>query len=574
MKGFYFIGILLLALAPHRPASGQGSSYYFKLPHTAQDTLRAATVSDIDNRQYPRVTRSIEVTENKIEIGDTLRVVVTTANPEVVKKLILEIKFCYGNCVLRMQARGIATEGYVVSQQYLSEQKTNTIDYVIGEKSTYPDELGNQRQVDNANLKEIYVVLRNSNRLAVPYTIRMEIARKRAEGAEYSVPSRYVPSLPTARYHAVLVGVTNYQDRSLSLKSPGTDVSKLEDVLLKNYEFSTITKLIDPPLSALRDTLTTLSFRLFKEDNLLLFFAGHGLQTSGGGYWGMHDSRNGDLSSFFSNDNLTTILKNTHVQHLLVIVDACYGSSLMTRRALAETDKGVKTWQEAYTQTSRHVLSSSSQAEVPDSSMFMNYLVDRLRGNREPYLTASELFESLKFPLFNNTPHHQRPKFGDIDNVPAGEGEFLFKTKTAASPVTVVQTGTRGIPPPLAPLTAEQRAARERELQELDSVGLSLYIKENLQPNPFLTREMSDWLPHTGVTIVNDTGSPVPIKLSVEPGKWADFTLGGKPFVSTFAKPTARLEIRTTPARKFQVERGGFYRVRFNPATQSVELKH
>ncbi|MBC7891729.1 MAG: caspase family protein [Sphingobacteriaceae bacterium] len=569
MKGIYFIGILIVSLLSYRPVSGQGSNYYFKVPFTAQDTLRAATVTDIDNRQYPRVTRSIEVAENTIEIGDTLRVTVTTADLAAVKKLILELKFCYGNCVLRMQARGIATEGYVVAQQYLNEQKTNTIDYVIGEKSTYPDELGNQRQVDNANLKEMYVVLRNTNRLAVPYTIRVEVAKKRAAGAEYSVPSRYVPSLPTARYHAVLVGVTNYQDQSLSLKSPGTDVSKLEDVLLKNYEFSTITKLIDPPLSALRDTLMTLSFRLFKEDNLLLFFAGHGLQTSGGGYWGMHDSRNGDVSSFFSNDNLTTILKNTHVQHLLVIADACYGSSLMARRAFTETDKGVKTWEEAYTQTSRHVLSSSSQAEVPDSSIFMQYLVDRLRSNREPYLTASELFESLKYPLFNNTPHHQRPKFGDIDKVPAGEGEFLFKRKTATSPVTLVQTGTRGIRAVVPEITNVVPEPDSLKTGNIDYV----HAVQKAQP-PFLTRELSDWLPDTGVTIVNDTGSPVPIKLSVEPGKWADFKLGKQPFVYTFPSSSARLELRTTPARKFQVERGGFYRVRFNPATQSFELKH
>ncbi len=77
--------------------------------------------------------------------------------------------------------------------------------------------------------------------------------------------------------------------------------------------------------------------------------------------------------------------------------------------------------------------------------------------------------------------------------------------------------GVRAVVPEITEVLPEKDSLKTGNINYVHAVP-------KVQP-PFLTRELSEWLPDTGVPIVNDTGSPVPIKLSVEPGKWADFTL-------------------------------------------------
>ena len=59
--------------------------------------------------------------------------------------------------------------------------------------------------------------------------------------------------------------------------------------------------------------------------------------------------------------------------------------------------------------------------------MFFKYLIDRLTNNKNPYLSASELFQSIEIPVGNNRPN--TPQFEDIQNVGDEGGDFIFIKK-------------------------------------------------------------------------------------------------------------------------------------------------
>jgi hypothetical protein len=62
--------------------------------------------------------------------------------------------------------------------------------------------------------------------------------------------------------------------------------------------------------------------------------------------------------------------------------------------------------------------------EVPDQSVFFQYLVKNLKENTSDYLSAEELFAKMRPAVMNNSP--TVPQFGTIQNVGDEGGDFIF----------------------------------------------------------------------------------------------------------------------------------------------------
>ncbi len=54
----------------------------------------------------------------------------------------------------------------------------------------------------------------------------------------------------------------------------------------------------------------------------------------------------------------------------------------------------------------------------------MKYLIDRLTDNTNKYLSAEELFSSLRVPVLQNSPHE--PQYGQIYNTGDEGGDFIL----------------------------------------------------------------------------------------------------------------------------------------------------
>ncbi|GAB3334722.1 hypothetical protein GCM10027299_43200 [Larkinella ripae] len=375
------------------------------------------------NRFYP-----VDVEALKVRIGDTLQVKVTPIKSN--RNLIISVRNCYGNCTIDEKASsGSKTDAYSVLTANIDTLKDLTLKVPITPTVTYSDNTGRKLTLDNAGLKVIFVYLSNPNMALAEYDLQLSLIRRAARNNDYPLPAKIKrPTRATARYHAVLIGINDYSDTRIKLNRPRSDIGRLDSVLRQQYDFTSIIRLPNATKKMVKDTLTALSYRLLSDDNLLIFFAGHSVSTDeNNGFWALQDTRQEDLDSYLSNASLVSILNEMRTQHLLLVVDACYGATVVSYQVM--TNQKLQTWDEKYTQKSRKAMSCSSLEEVPDNSVFLDYFIKRLAANEEDYLSSEELFESLKYPVHNKTQIRQKPTYGHIKGATPGAGDFLFKRK-------------------------------------------------------------------------------------------------------------------------------------------------
>jgi len=93
-----------------------------------------------------------------------------------------------------------------------------------------------------------------------------------------------------SKYYALIIGEENYIDKSIQkLDNPINDCSKLYNILTTNYTFNeeNIIFLKNPSRSVIIETFELLVNSLGSNDNLLIFYAGHGVWDSqlSKGFW-------------------------------------------------------------------------------------------------------------------------------------------------------------------------------------------------------------------------------------------------------------------------------------------------
>ncbi|HLP74942.1 MAG TPA: caspase family protein [Bacteroidales bacterium] len=232
-------------------------------------------------------------------------------------------------------------------------------------------------------------------------------------------------SLYAARNYAVLIGNQNYDDSNIpELDEPVKDVNELSSVLTKEYNFlpenvvvlknSTKAEIIGK-LHELRSVITPL-------DNLLIFYAGHGFwdEGMGVGYWLPRDASKNNPVNWIPNTDLTNYLGAIKTKHTLLIADACFSGAIFKTRAIGESFAT----EMLYQLNSRKAITSGYMKEVPDQSVFFQYLVKNLKENTSDYLSSEELFAKLRPAVMNNSP--TVPQFGTIQNVGDEGGDFIF----------------------------------------------------------------------------------------------------------------------------------------------------
>ncbi len=232
------------------------------------------------------------------------------------------------------------------------------------------------------------------------------------------------------RYYALVIGINNYSDPAInSLDKPIRDARRLYEVLTERYLFNKkdVQLLENPSRKDIIYALDYLAKVVHPEDNLLIFYAGHGWWDEDAliGYWLPSDAKKISKADWFRNSTLVDYLREIESKHTLLITDACFGGSIFkTRKAFSDAPKDIAA---LYEFPSRKAMTSGSLTEVPDESPFMKYLIERLNKNKGKYLSSEELFISLKTAVVNNS--ETEPLFGEIRNVGDQGGDFIFIRK-------------------------------------------------------------------------------------------------------------------------------------------------
>jgi len=233
-----------------------------------------------------------------------------------------------------------------------------------------------------------------------------------------------------SKYYGLIIGINNYEDPALpNLDNPILDAQKLYDILTTEYIFEkeNVEFIKDAKREDIINSLDELAKKATIEDNLLIFYAGHGWwdKDANIGYWLPSDARQNSKAAWFGNSSLVDYLKAINSKHTLLIADACFGGAIFkTRSAFPDAEKAIN---KLYELPSRKAMTSGTLTEVPDRSAFIRFLVERLSENTEKYMSSEQLFSSFRIAVINNSD--VVPQYGEIRNVGDQGGDFIFIKK-------------------------------------------------------------------------------------------------------------------------------------------------
>ena len=238
--------------------------------------------------------------------------------------------------------------------------------------------------------------------------------------------------------YAIFFAVKDYQNWE-DLRTPIKDAKAIAKVLEKEYDFETEI-LENPTKRTIRKKIAALQKKKFnKEDQLLLFFTGHGEfvpssydPDEGKGYFIPADAKKNDefRESYLYYPDVKPDINDIACEHILIVIDACFSGSFLKYRTgderpgkLNERDLLIENSME---KRCRKGITSGGLKRTQDGyyhSPFTNNFLSGLNtlGGEDRVLTYNELFVQLTDP--SNEP--QRGYFGYEDR----DSKFLFIAK-------------------------------------------------------------------------------------------------------------------------------------------------
>lgn len=262
------------------------------------------------------------------------------------------------------------------------------------------------------------------------FVLRKSPSGKVAKGDTEELDLVFDSPKTAPRYFALIMGANDYADDAITdLDNPIQDATKLYNVLVNRYTFdpSNVIFLKNPTREQMINAMDWLTRKVTKYDNLLVFYAGHGFwdKETDFGYWIPTDSKSNSTANWLANSQIKDYVAAIKSKHTLVIADACFGGSIFrSRKAFEEGSQSVK---KAFDAPSRKAMTSGNLTEVPDRSVFLEQLVDKLNNNTKSYVTAEELFASIRNVVLSSSP--VTPMYGDIKDAGDQGGDFIFVLK-------------------------------------------------------------------------------------------------------------------------------------------------
>jgi len=239
------------------------------------------------------------------------------------------------------------------------------------------------------------------------------------------------------KYRALVIGNNTYT-KVRPLETAQNDAKVVADILTKEYGFQ-VTTLMDGTRQQIMEALYRMRAQLSDTDNLLVYYAGHGVRddATGRGYWLPVDADPDLPTNWIPTTDLTDVIKAMRARHIMVVADSCYSGTL-TRSVTPGMSRGpqgdVTAWVKRIVEKkSRTVMSSGGLEPVMDGgggtnhSVFAKAFIDALKENPD-VLDGQGMFASIRRPIVLNSD--QTPEYADIRQAGHDGGDFLFVKKT------------------------------------------------------------------------------------------------------------------------------------------------
>lgn len=237
-----------------------------------------------------------------------------------------------------------------------------------------------------------------------------------------------IPSVSEfGNYHALVIGIMDYEYLP-DLHTVGNDTRAVSEILEGDYEFH-VKALWNPSREEILIALNQYRKSLTERDNLLIYYAGHGLldEAADEGYWFPADATRDTEVNWVSNSSITASIRAIRAKHVMVVADSCYSGKLL--RGIKIKRRTPDYLHRLSSKKARIVLSSGglgpSVGSVTNAnhSAFASVFIEALRENKG-VIDGTELFSKIRKPFMAKT--NQVPEYGDIRKAGHEGGDFIF----------------------------------------------------------------------------------------------------------------------------------------------------
>ena len=253
------------------------------------------------------------------------------------------------------------------------------------------------------------------------------------------------------RYYALVIGINRYAHLP-ALVTAVSDAQSVAGVLQSRYGFETRTLLDAAATRAnIVDAVSSYRRNLGANDNLLIYYAGHGNfdKDAGRAYWLPVDASADSPSNWISADDLSSLTKTLSARHVLIVADSCYSGGL-TRSVNIESRPASHDvyLQKMLTGRSRNLMASGGNEPVSDAgrsghSVFANAFLNGLQSMSGSF-TGDDLFHQyiLEHVAGNSA---QVPQYNFLRDSGHEDGDFVFSPRGA--PPIAAAAGGNAVPP-------------------------------------------------------------------------------------------------------------------------------
>jgi len=280
--------------------------------------------------------------------------------------------------------------------------------------------------------------------VTVDFAMRDELGQEiqtKMQIEPYQRPSSNVrQSDKFGKYYALVIGNNDYNDANLApLDTAVNDAQAIAAVLQEKYDFE-VELLLNGSRDQVLDALDGMRSKLTENDNLLIYYAGHGVldPENDQGYWVPVDGSSSSTKRLISNATITDQIRGMSAKNIMVIADSCYSGSLMRSGVLAlrsglTPEKQVQRFESDVAASTRVVLSSGGLQPVADSigaskhSVFTGAMLRVLEDNYQ-LLDADSLATSVSHTVAVETKDNVRqvPRFAPLPRAGHEGGDFYF----------------------------------------------------------------------------------------------------------------------------------------------------
>jgi len=229
------------------------------------------------------------------------------------------------------------------------------------------------------------------------------------------------------KYYALVIG--NNEHKYLpKLGTAVADAEEIAETLQTSYEFE-VKLLINASHDDILDAFDNYRKMLKAEDNLLIYYAGHGWLDEAGeeGYWLPVDAKPDQRRDWVPNFALTTTLRALEAKHVLVMADSCFAGTLT--RGVKVGDTTPSSIQRMTKKRARMVITSGGIEPVADKefggkhSPFASVFIELLKSNLG-VMDGTRMFSKMRHPVMIKAK--QTPQISDVRRAGHDGGDFMF----------------------------------------------------------------------------------------------------------------------------------------------------